>query len=279
MYQPQQAGPDRQATIKKYSCLVIVLVILVILFFSILLLRYLRRRAAEPAATPTTTTTTMPAGARPGTVLSGAPGPLPELASKPQPSNSSYQGCPPEGDGGDPALNRLKNRMDDGAYFPVQFDAFMQVRWPKAIERRDRAKWSSSDAAEIARYEGTPVAIEGYLAGAREEGPESPNCHGADDSFRDFHVWLVKTAGDDRSNSIVVEVTPPVRARHTNWQTNVLGQIVKKKQRVRISGWMMLDPEHPDQVGKTRGTIWEIHPIMKIEVNQNGNWVDLDSMR
>ena len=58
-----------------------------------------------------------------------------------------------------------------------------------------------------------------------------------------------------------------------------MGQIVKKKQRVRISGWMMLDPEHPDQVGKTRGSIWEIHPIMKIEVNQNGSWVDLDSLR
>ncbi|HMF56722.1 MAG TPA: hypothetical protein VK619_10300, partial [Pyrinomonadaceae bacterium] len=178
----------------------------------------------------------------------------------------------------DPALNRLKNRVDEGAYFPVQFDAFMQVRWPKAIERRSRDRWSSADAAEIARYEGTPVAIEGYLAGAREEGPESPNCHGADDLFRDFHVWLVKTAGDDRSNSIVVEVTPPVRAHHASWRTDVLGQIVKKKQRVRISGWMMLDPEHPDQVGKTRGTIWEVHPIMKIEVNQNGNWIDMNSL-
>jgi len=35
---------------------------------------------------------------------------------------------------------------------------------------------------------------------------------------------------------------------------------------VRISGWLMLDPEHPDQLGKTRGTIWEIHPVMKLKV-------------
>jgi hypothetical protein len=40
----------------------------------------------------------------------------------------------------------------------------------------------------------------------------------------------------------------------------------------------MLDPEHPDQVGKTRGTIWEIHPVMKIEVEQDGKWVMLDSI-
>ena len=40
----------------------------------------------------------------------------------------------------------------------------------------------------------------------------------------------------------------------------------------------MMDPEHPDQIGKTRGTIWEIHPITKIEVEQNGGWVTLDSL-
>ena len=44
-----------------------------------------------------------------------------------------------------------------------------------------------------------------------------------------------------------------------------------------VSGWLMLDPEHPDQVGKTRGTIWEIHPVMRMEVEQQGRWVPLDS--
>jgi hypothetical protein len=39
----------------------------------------------------------------------------------------------------------------------------------------------------------------------------------------------------------------------------------------------MLDQEHPDQVGRTRGTLWEIHPIMKIEVNRNGGWTTLNA--
>jgi hypothetical protein len=38
----------------------------------------------------------------------------------------------------------------------------------------------------------------------------------------------------------------------------------------------MLDPEHPEQLGKTRGTLWEIHPIMKMEVERGGRWVDLE---
>ena len=37
-----------------------------------------------------------------------------------------------------------------------------------------------------------------------------------------------------------------------------------------------MDPEHPDQISKTRGTIWEIHPIMQIETLKNGAWVPLD---
>ena len=37
------------------------------------------------------------------------------------------------------------------------------------------------------------------------------------------------------------------------------------------SGWLMLDPDHPTDASGTpkktpsRGTIWEIHPVMKIE--------------
>ena len=37
-----------------------------------------------------------------------------------------------------------------------------------------------------------------------------------------------------------------------------------------------MDPEHPDQIGKTRGTIWEIHPIMQIETQTLTGWKPLD---
>ena len=44
---------------------------------------------------------------------------------------------------------------------------------------------------------------------------------------------------------------------------------------VRISGWLMLDQEHPEQIGKTRGTLWEIHPITRIEVKDANGWREL----
>lgn len=47
---------------------------------------------------------------------------------------------------------------------------------------------------------------------------------------------------------------------------------------VRITGWTMLDPEHRNHLNKYRMTLWEIHPITKIEVFRNGEWVDLDQL-
>jgi hypothetical protein len=243
--------------------------IIIFIILGVVLLRFVSRRSTSPSGPP--------ASARRGRILPGTPGPLPEMSTKPQPAEIDFQGCPGEGDNPRQAdLNRLKNRVDEGDYVPVAFDSIVNLPWPQNVERLSRDKWSASDLSAVEKYEGVPVAVEGYLAGARQEGPESPNCHGDDQQFRDFHVWLVKNANDDRSHSIVVEVTPRVRANHPKWQTDALGQIVKKDERVRISGWLMLDPEHPDQVGKTRGTIWEVHPITQIEVQQSGKWIPLD---
>jgi hypothetical protein len=198
------------------------------------------------------------------------------MPNKPQPQEITFKGCPPDGDGGDRATNRLKNRVDEANWIPVSFDALIGLTWPKGMEGRDRDRWSPADAAAIARDEGIPVAVEGYLAGARLSDPESTNCHGADAEFRDHHLWLVKAPNDDRAKSIVCEPTPRVKVNHPGWTSAIFNRLVNEKLHVRISGWTMMDPEHPDQVGQTRGTIWEIHPIMQIEVERQGRWVILD---
>ncbi len=258
------------------SFIKIVIVVCLVILALIVLLRFIaRRRANEPPAP-----NAPPVMARaPGRVLPLPPGPLPVVSVKPEPGETTFDGCPPEGDNQRQAeLNRAKNRVDEGEYVPVQFAAITGLAWPQGVERQKRGNWAASDVAVVERYQGIPVAIEGYLAGTKQEGTESPNCHGDDAKYRDFHIWLVPNPNDDRSQAIVVEVTPRVRANHPNWRTDVLGQITRKDQRVRVSGWLLLDPEHPDQIGKTRATIWEIHPIMLIEVQQQGQWVSLDKL-
>ena len=157
----------------------------------------------------------------------------------------------------------------------MAFDAVEKLPFPETVERKFRAKWSSADRASIAKYEGIPVEIEGYLADAKEEGPEACNCHGADHEFHDFHIWMTKGPNEDRANSIVVEATPRTRATHPGWTVAAVKKLAHDGTRVRVSGWLMMDPEHPDQIGKTRGTIWEIHPIMRIEEQAGGGWKPL----
>src|SRR5206468_439741 len=140
-----------------------------------------------------------------------------------------------------------------------------KLAWPKQAERSRYSSWPREVRAQIDRDNGIPVSIEGYLFNAQAQGAESNNCHAVPPNT-DYHIWLTAGPGQDRTQSIVVEVTPRVRESHPKWTVAALRAIAHNNERVRISGWTMFDPEHPDQVTKTRGTIWEIHPVMKIEV-------------
>jgi hypothetical protein len=208
-----------------------------------------------------------------------AGGAIPLLKNKPGPTQITFDGCPPEGDGGDRLLNAQKNRVDEGAYVPVALDSVVTLPWPKEIEQKRRTSWSRAATQAVAQYEGLPVRVEGYVAGAKLEGPEAPNCHGADPKYRDFHIWLTDSSSTDRRGSVVVEITPRVRAGHPAWTVAALRRLSREKSRVRVSGWLMMDQEHPDQVGRTRGTIWEVHPVLRFEVLRRGTWVSLDEPR
>jgi hypothetical protein len=58
----------------------------------------------------------------------------------------------------------------------------------------------------------------------------------------------------------------------TRFDLTQLKQWASSHQKVTVSGWLMLDPDHPSDATGTankhasRGTIWEIHPVMKLEV-------------
>ena len=211
---------------------------------------------------------------------SGGVGPTPTdrpspPVRRPVPESPGFEGCPGIGDGGDHDLNRLKNRVDTATWVPAPFASILALDWPPSVVRRSRATWSRGETRRVATNEGRPVAVEGYFVGAKVEGPESPNCHGAESKFRDWHLWLASSPGKDRRRSIVVETTPVIRARHPEWSLGDIRKLVRDSTLVRVSGWLMLDPEHPDQLGKTRGTLWEIHPVMRIEVRHDGRWVQM----
>ena len=66
-------------------------------------------------------------------------------------------------------------------------------------------------------------------------------------------------------------------ATHPSWKnaTTYLKSVVDKREKVRVTGWLTYDQEHHEQVGQTRRTLYEVHPIHSIQVWRGGQWVTL----
>ncbi len=188
--------------------------------------------------------------------------------------------CPPEGDGGDRLLNAQKNRIaDPGSVETIDVASLLALPRRYAVPRwRDR--WPRRVAREIAGEEARGVALEGWLLIARQSGPESCNCHSR--SRRDFHLWIGAEPAADyldakmkRAGAVIVEMTPGVRDLHPGWRLRRLERLAHDRARVRVRGWLMYDPEHPEQLDRTRGTLWEVHPVTGFAVWSGGRWVEL----
>lgn len=192
-------------------------------------------------------------------------------------TTGDFDGCGPGGDGGDPDLNRMKNRdVAPKRYAPLAIESILASS-PKSDSiqpREHRSRWPDALLNELSEWENSGAQVEGYLLKVRQEGKESCNCHSED--HRDYHLWVAAHSDDGRDKSVVMEISPRTLPAHPNWQLRTLERLATDHARVRMSGWMMWDSEHPDQVGETRGTLWEIHPIHRIEVWSDGAWRDLD---
>ncbi len=186
--------------------------------------------------------------------------------------------CPPEGRGGDPVSNRLKNRTAaPTSYTEMDVPQFLKSFAPNLDTPKYRDRFARQLTDYIGPREQQGIALSGYLIMAAQAGIESSNCD--DRNRRDFHIWigeipeahknLVKAA---RARAVIVEVTPPWQDRQDTWYLRTLQKLAREGAKVRISGWAFYDPEHPNELGKTRATLWEVHPVTRIEVWADGGW-------
>jgi hypothetical protein len=203
---------------------------------------------------------------------------------KPEPNTTTYDGpdghCGPTGDGGDAITNKRKNRTDlPSQYHEVTWKALQAMPYPAAAKSLEN--WTPAEIKQIQPYQGVPVSVVGYMTAIKVQdhgSGESTNCHFTNAEEVDWHVPLVEHPGYQEATSIVVETTPRVRKTHPKWTPSNLAPWVNSSAPVRISGWTMMDPEHRAHLGKYRSTLWEVHPITKIEVFKDGRWVDVDDL-
>lgn len=206
---------------------------------------------------------------------------------KPDPVDGDFEGvegtCGPTGDGGDSATNARKNRTDvPTEVHDVPWSAIASLAYPSAPP--SRAEWTTDQLASIKPFEGVAIRTTGFLThrtNVESTGSgESTNCHLHADPDVDWHIYLQESPSESMDRAVIVETTPRVRKVH-DWNVTVLDKSVGSGHPIRVTGFLMLDPEHRNQVGKYRGTVWEIHPITNIEVCAatscaEDDWVPLD---
>ena len=187
-----------------------------------------------------------------------------------------FHGIPPEGIGGDPNLNREKNRWAAPAQV-TEISVAQIIALPhdelSAMGKESRNRWSSAATEQASANENRGVQVVGYLSHAKESGSEA--CNGKSDIYHDFHIWITQSPGEDKRNGIIVEAIPYWKEQFPSWQLDAFEKLASENAKVRVSGWLLWDEEHGDEVGKSRGSLWEIHPVTKFEISSGGKWEEL----
>lgn len=158
------------------------------------------------------------------------------------------QTCPPKGDNKHPdivAADLLKNRQ----YFP----------------QKDKAKavLFSTLASDGAKDTGA-IYVDAFITSAKISGIESCECHIADKSFLDYHIYISDAPGNiAKSKNQVVEVSRYSRALNPALTFAYVKTLVGHK--VRVYGYTFMDDEHKAAIGNWRAGIQEIHPVFYID--------------
>lgn len=190
--------------------------------------------------------------------------------AKKKPCAATLARCPVQGCGGDPLLNRAKNRATPPAASAVTdmtLDEIRHVAQPDTwAAGRDRAELQGPNR------EGQAVRVMAYLWKPKREHAESCNC-GLDatgargELLTDIHMVLTDHADDPEATSVTAEITPRVRAKRPDPATWTASRIKALQGKfIRITGYLMLDTEHLIHNALVRSTNWEVHPITKLEV-------------
>ena len=174
------------------------------------------------------------------------------------------------------------------SYEPITFD--------QMVDLEPSCPFDDSQGALIDRQESRAVTLEGYVIRVQQLAGGITYLH----LFRrgDIHLEIGPDpdfgAVGDSSERVICEITKPFQWSHKHWNLEGLAPLVTLVRddliehsypggtpggtRVRISGYLLDDFVHCLAMGSTRATVWEIHPITKLEVwdEAKKQFVDLD---
>lgn len=189
-------------------------------------------------------------------------------------TTGSFHDCPPQGNGGDPDHNVLKNRdKPPPSYEDRTVQAIIDHNPPllRAQGKKARRNWTQPGLDLVTEWESKGARVEGYVIVVKPQGDESCNCGSVTDT--DFHIALGRRQTNKEKECIVVEISPRLIPVNPNWNEEKLSRLESRKAKIRVSGWLLWDANHPNHLGKFRASLWEVHPIHVFE------WLDGDVWR
>ena len=152
-----------------------------------------------------------------------------------------------------------------------------------------RSTWRQTQAFQlVSQTETRQATIEGYVATVKPGSAESCNCEFTGAANVDTHVNVIDRPANPNADtktfaahSVIAEVTWRIRnADHPDWTVGNLKQLdlANRGARVRITGDLLYDNVHLDMIRNGfRGTLWEIHPIRRIQIFSNRKWIDFST--
>lgn len=204
------------------------------------------------------------------------PNAFPTNAPRPKPVTGTFHGCPAQGSSGDPQLNTLENRVDDDpgpdGYNPITLDTLTTLPNPDNEQGKLRGTWLKPDAQSVAKYEGVAVQTSGYVVAIHYIGPEPVNCNST--TYANYHLWISDNASDPPVLGMVVVLTPRIAVNRPGWTEQSIKNLVGHF--IRVSGWLMFNNQPAPQLNEERATLWEVHPVMHLDVDVQSKWVSVD---
>lgn len=197
--------------------------------------------------------------------------------------SSSGDRCSEEGtEGSDWRTNVRKNRPDSPRQsYAITWDALadtVTLPFARGGLPTKRTGWSDEETAEVARFEGIPVTVTGFFYKIKPQASngESTNCGFTGEANTDWHVAFTGGHEGIEEESVVIEPTPRFKKKNAKWKRATFREYEADRRSegdsIRITGYLFYDPSHANHLDRYRLSMWEIHPITRIEVLHNGTW-------
>lgn len=217
--------------------------------------------------------------------------PVAKTASKAAspPCASPLDQCPADGCGepgsAQAVLNSTKRRQPSGTNSRTLTFADLKNLQQRAsdlvgqhneLTQAERDQLANLTVSSGTVHEGSLVKVRGFLAQGLDphanSSGESVNCRLTGQDQNDFHISIVRSAGEDEFKGVVVEMVP--QDRNPGWTLTKLKNIKQQKRRVLVIGALFYDnihivnddPNHPLGGQPKRTSLWEVHRITKVFV-------------